>query len=75
MNKRIQIDSNICHGKPVISGTRVLVSTILAALGAGSTIDELLEDYPNITLEDIHASLAFGSELSRFEEIPYEAAS
>ena len=75
MNNRIQINSQICHGKPVIRGTRVLVSTILGALGAGDSTEAVLADYPNITLEDIQAALAFGGELSRFEEGPYEAAS
>ncbi len=75
MNNRIEINSQICHGKPVIRGTRVPVSTILGALGAGDSTEEVLADYPNITLEDIQAALAFGGELSRFEEGPYEAAS
>ena len=73
MNDRIQIDSRVCHGKPVIRGTRVLVSTILGALGGGDSIPEVLADYPNITEEDIRAALAFAGELSRFEEAPYKA--
>ncbi len=75
MNDRVQIDPNVCHGKPVIRGTRVLVSAILGALGAGDSTEEVLADYTNITLEDIQAAIAFGGELSRFEERPYEAAS
>ena len=55
MNSRISINPNICHGKPVITGTRVLVSNILGALAAGETQDEIIEDYPNITEEDILA--------------------
>ena len=73
MNDRIQIDSRVCHGKPVLRGTRVLVSTILGALGGGDSIEDVLADYPNITEEDIRAALAFAGELSRFEEAPYEA--
>ena len=46
MNERLQIDPAICHGKPVIKGTRVLVSTLLGALAAGDTIEKLLGDYP-----------------------------
>ena len=57
MNKRIEIDPTVCHGKPVIRGTRVLVSTILGSLGAGDSIDLILEDYPNITREDVDAAL------------------
>jgi uncharacterized protein (DUF433 family) len=72
MNERIQIDAKICHGKPVIRGTRVLVSTILGALAGGDSVEEVLEDYPGITEEDVRAALAFAGELSRFEEAPYE---
>ncbi len=72
MNRHIQISSDVCHGKPVISGTRVLVSTILGALSAGDTVLTILEDYSNITREDIQAALEFAGELSRFEELPYE---
>jgi uncharacterized protein (DUF433 family) len=73
MNARIQIDPNICHGKPVIRGTRVLVSTILGALSGGDIIETLLEDYPNITREDVEAALAFASRLSDYQESAYEA--
>ncbi|WP_244156321.1 DUF433 domain-containing protein [Desulfonatronospira thiodismutans] len=41
MNERITIDANICHGKPVIKGTRVLVANILGALGSGDSIEEM----------------------------------
>jgi uncharacterized protein (DUF433 family) len=72
---RIQIDPMICHGKPVIRGTRVPVSTILAALGAGDSIDTVLEDYPNLTRDDINAIFAFAGNLADFEETPYESMS
>jgi len=74
MKSRVIIDPNICHGKPVIRGTRVLVSTILGALGGRDSIDTVLEDYPMLTLDDIQASLAYGGQLSRFEEHAYELA-
>jgi uncharacterized protein (DUF433 family) len=45
MHPRIQIEPNIWHGKPVIRGTRVLVSTILGSLSGGDTVDAILEDY------------------------------
>jgi len=71
---RIQITPQVCHGKPVIKGTRVLVSTVLGALAAGDTVETILEDYPNLTPDDIQAALAFGSVLSRFEEHAYDVA-
>lgn len=72
---RIQIDPKICHGKPVIRGTRVLVSTILGALGAGDPIDAMLEDYPTISREDINAALTFAGTLAGFEETACESMS
>lgn len=74
MHQRIEINPNVCHGKPVIRGTRVLVSTILGALGGGDSIEEVLEDYPTITADDIRAALSFASDLSRFEGASYEIA-
>lgn len=68
MFDKIVIDPNICHGKPVIKETRVLVSNILSALSSGQTFEEIVEDYPNISKEDILESLAFGSYLTKFED-------
>ena len=73
MNERISITPTVCHGKPVIKGTRVLVSTVLGALAGGDSIEMLLEDYPNITQEDILAALEFASQLTDFQESVYEA--
>ena len=73
MHKRISISPLICHGKPVIKGTRVLVSTLLGALAGGDSVQEVLADYPNVTREDIDAALGFASELSDFQEAAYEA--
>ena len=73
MSSRISIDSAICHGKPVITGTRVLVSTLLGALAGGDSIETVLEDYPTVTREDIAAALEFAKELSEYQVRPYEA--
>ena len=74
MSDRISIDPAVCHGKPVIKGTRVLVSTLLGALAGGDTVEILLEDYPNITAEDVAAALEFASELSDYQVADYETA-
>ncbi len=72
MNSRITIKAEICHGSPVIKGTRVLVSNILADLASGQNFDEIIENYPNIQKEDILATLDFSSELMHFETNSYE---
>lgn len=73
VNARIQIDPRICHGKPVIHGTRVLVSTILGALSGGDSREMVLEDYPAISAEDIAAALEFAGRLSDYQTSDYDA--
>lgn len=68
MDERIAINPTICHGKPVIRGTRVLVANILGALSGDDSIEMVLEDYPNITRDDVLAALAFGGELPQFQD-------
>lgn len=48
-------DPQICGGEPVVRSTRVPVRTILASLAEGSTVDEILEDFPSLTEEGIRA--------------------
>jgi len=73
--ERISVDPNICFGKPCIRGTRIWVSLILDFLASGTTMEELLEEYPQLTVEDIRAAIAYGAEMTRerYVEIPIEA--
>jgi len=71
LNERIEINPDICHGKPVVRGTRVMVSQILGALAGGDSIDDVLEDYPSVTSEDLSAVFAFAGSLAQFEDMPY----
>ncbi|MCE7059082.1 DUF433 domain-containing protein [Dyadobacter sp. CY343] len=61
--ERITIDPNICHGKPVIRGMRWPVEVIMDMLGSGMSIDEILEDHPELVREDILASLNYAKML------------
>ena len=56
---RINIDPAIMMGKPVIRGTRITVELLLRKLAEGASEDELLEDYPHISREDILAAVVF----------------
>jgi len=67
MTDRIAIDPTICHGKPVIAGTRILVSNIFSELATGATPEQIMADYPSITQADISAALMFGSEMANLE--------
>ena len=69
---RISINPNICFGKPCIRGHRIWVSLILDLLASGATVDEIIDDYPGLTIEDIQACIAYGAEMSRerYVDIP-----
>ena len=71
LNDRIEINPAICHGKPVVRGTRVMVSQILGALSGGDSIADVLADYPSITSKDLLAVFAFAGSLAQFEDMPY----
>ncbi len=62
---RIQVDPNVCFGKPTIRGHRMWVSLILDLLANGMTTDEILDEYPDLVLEDLLACVAYGAEMSR----------
>ncbi len=71
---RIWIDPKRCFGKPCIRGHRIWVSLILDLLAGGGTVEEILRDYPGLEEADVHACLAYGSEMARerYVEIPME---
>jgi uncharacterized protein (DUF433 family) len=62
-------DPNILFGKPAIKGTRISVEQVLDELASGTTVAELLEEYPRLTATAIYASLAFAADTLRAEEI------
>ena len=66
---RISIDPRVCHGKPCIKGTRIMVSVILDYLKAGESYDDLLREYPTIAKEDIQAAIAYAAWLAHEEEV------
>jgi uncharacterized protein (DUF433 family) len=65
-DNRIVIDPGICHGKPVIRGTRVPVSLIVGSLAGGMSFEQLQQEY-DLTVEDIRAALKFVGELAEQE--------
>jgi len=56
---RISIDPNVCFGKPCIRGTRIWVSLILDFLASGETAEQILAAYPQLTEDDIRATVAY----------------
>jgi uncharacterized protein (DUF433 family) len=62
MHNRITIDPGICHGKPVIRGTRTPVSIVVGSLAGGMSFEEVQQEY-DLSIEDIRAALKFAGEL------------
>jgi len=62
---RVAIDPNVCGGQPCIRGTRIYIAIILDSLAEGFTPEQIIEDYPQLTLDDIRGALAYAAELSR----------
>jgi uncharacterized protein (DUF433 family) len=61
---RISIDPAVCGGKPCVRGHRIWVSLILGMLAGGMTVNELLEDYPQLEEADVRACMAYGAKLA-----------
>lgn len=73
--KRITISPEICHGKPCIRGLRYPVEFILEMLSGDSTEAELLEDYPDLEVEDLKAAQAYAARLAKIKTVsPLPAA-
>jgi uncharacterized protein (DUF433 family) len=72
--ERISIDPRVCFGKPCIRGHRIWVSLVLDLLAAGLSVEDVLEEYPQLTREDVLACVAYGAEMSqeRFVDVPLE---
>ena len=60
--QRIRTDPLIRSGKPCVSGTRIAVTDVLEYLAGGMSVQEVLDDFPDLTKEDIEACLSFASD-------------
>lgn len=61
----ITVDPEICHGRACITGTRVLVSTVLDNLADGLSSEEVMRSYPSVPRKSIQAALRHAAELPR----------
>lgn len=67
--KRITMNPDICHGKPVVRNLRYPVETLLELLSSGMTIEEILADYADLEREDLLAVLAYAALLSQVKRV------
>lgn len=63
VNERILLDPEICSGKPVIAGTRIMVRNILGIVADGGTVAEVLDCYPELSPEDVSAALRYAADV------------
>lgn len=61
---RVAVDPKVCAGRPFIRGTRICITIILDALTQGLSPEEVIEHYPSLETEDLHAALAYASWLA-----------
>ena len=67
--RHIVSDPEILRGKPRLKGTRIPVGVVLGYLAAGTTAEQLIAEFPDLTREQIAACLDYARELAEFEEI------
>jgi len=65
---RIEINSKIMMGKPVIPDTRITVELLLRKLGEGASEDDLLDTYPRLTPENIKTAIRYAADALAHEE-------
>ncbi|MBI5074984.1 MAG: DUF433 domain-containing protein [Nitrospirae bacterium] len=58
-DSRIELSPRVCNGKPVIKGTRIPITVILEQIAEGASWESILEGYPELKREDIHAALMY----------------
>jgi uncharacterized protein (DUF433 family) len=67
--ERITADPRVLVGKPVVKGTRLSVEFLLGIMGDGWSTEDILDNYPRLTLEDLRACLKFASEVVAKERV------
>ena len=65
-------DPKICGGETIIKGTRITIRTILASLAEGSSIQDILADFPTLTEDDVRAVIVFAA-ASAEDDLPVPA--
>lgn len=61
---RIAVDPTVCGGRPVIAGTRIRVIDVLDMLGGGASEDEIVVDFPDLSVADVRAAIGFVTALA-----------
>jgi uncharacterized protein (DUF433 family) len=68
---RIEVNPRVMLGKPVVRGTRIPVELLLRKLSEGATESDLLEAYPGLTRDDLHAAMRYAADTLAREEVVF----
>jgi uncharacterized protein (DUF433 family) len=71
LTDRIEVNPRVMLGKPVIRGTRIPVDLILRKLSEGASEADLLDAYPGLTRDDIHAAMRYAADTIACEEVVF----
>jgi uncharacterized protein (DUF433 family) len=66
---RITTDPLICHGKPCLRGLRYPVEFVLEMLSGPTTVEQFLQDYPDLEQDDLRAAFAYAARMSRVKRL------
>ncbi len=66
---RITVNPKVMVGKPTLRGLRITVEQILIALASDISVNDIMEDYPELEVDDIKAALIYAAELVKEEQI------
>ncbi len=69
INEYIIIDTEICHGKPTFKDSRIMVRQVLEMLKAGYGFEDILREFPSLTVEHIKAALDFAAKKAAGERL------
>jgi len=74
ITERITVNPDICHGKPTIRNTRMMLESVLEYLAAGDSFDDILSEFPDWEKEDILACLTYANQILKFKDISFKVA-
>ncbi len=64
MEHRIELNPEVCNGRPVIRGTRITVDTVLGYLSAGDSVEDIMQAHPRLDRDDVLACIDYARRLS-----------
>ena len=67
--ERIVVDPAVLVGKPIVKGPRISVELVVDLLAQGWSLDQVVEEYPGLRIEDVRACLSYASDLLEAESV------